>query len=74
MPATRSISTKNSDDFNVLLCKKFEELKVDLVNELKALLVDEIKKEIWKFIEDKNQEIVSLKSPVPLLQQQDKGV
>ena len=70
MPATRSTSTMNSDDFNVLLCKKFEELKVDLVNELKALLVVEIKKEIGKFIEEKNQEIVSLKSSVSLLQQQ----
>ena len=43
---------------------------IDLVNELKALLVDEIKKEIGKFLEDKNQEIVSFKSSVSLLQQQ----
>ena len=57
-------------DGNLVVCKRFEELKVDLVNELKALLVDEIKKEIGKFIEDKNQENVSLKSSVSLFQQQ----
>ena len=70
MPATRSTSTMNSDNFNVLLCKRLDELKVDLVKELKSLLVDEIKKEIAKFIEDKNQAIVSLKSSVSLLQRQ----
>ena len=57
MPATRSTTTVNSDNFNVLLWKRFEELKVDLVNKLKALLVAEIKEEIGKFIEIKSKRL-----------------